>query len=174
MKKYIFISFFILTIVILGDKKELYTVEKCEAEQNIYHQAVFKLEKECSRISPFNKMMEYYDCSSHYNKKTSDVYTIKTINSELYAYNIPKEHVKFTKEPNFFYTDYFPVKTKDVSKQENFSYHDFINDISFSMTLKNKDGNLIKQINHVEYQSCLINLKNKETVLIKFFYGIPY
>ncbi len=174
MKKYIFISFFILIIFLLGNKKELYTVEKCEAEQNIYHQAVLKLENECSRISLVTKMIEYYDCSSYYNKKTSDVYTIKTMNSELYTYNIPKEHVTFNKEYNFFYTNNFPIKTKDVSNQENFSYNEFINDISFSMTLKNKNENLIQQISQSEYQSCLINLKNKEPVLIKSFYGIPY
>jgi hypothetical protein len=61
MKKYIFISFFILTIVILGDKKELYTVEKCEAEQNIYHQAVLKLEKEWTETKGKNAFAEACD-----------------------------------------------------------------------------------------------------------------
>lgn len=96
------------------------------------------------------------------------------MNSELSSYNIPKEDIQFNKEYNFFYTNNLPVKTKDVSKQENFSYNEFINDISFSMTLKNEKGQLFKQINHVEYQSCLIDLKNKNTIMIKSFYGIPY
>ncbi len=174
MKKIIFISFCILIFVFLGYKKEEYTVKECSAEQKVYHQAVFKLKKECSRFSVVTKMTEHYDCSSNYYKNTSDTYMIKTINAELSNYNIPKEHVKFNKEQHFFYTDYFPAKTKDVSKQEDFYYNDFINDISFSMTLTNKNGKLIKRIYPYEYQTCLIDLKNKNTISINYFYGIPY
>lgn len=174
MKKIILICIFVLIIVVLGDKKQSFNVEECSVEQNIYHNAIFKQEKECSRISLVTKMIEYYDCSSHYYKKISDTYTIQTINSELSSYNIPKEQVKFHNTAKFFYTDNFPVITKDASKQKNFSHNNFVNDVSFSMTLKNKDTHLIKEINQTEYQNCLIDLKNKNTIFINYFYGIEY
>lgn len=174
MKKIIFICIFVLIIVVLGDKKQSFNVEECSVEQNIYHNAIFKQEKECSRISLVTKMIEYYDCSSHYYKKISDTYTIQTINSELNSYNIPKEYVKFNNKLKFFYTDHFPLINKDLSRQDNFSYNNFVNDISFSMKLKNNDNYLIKEINQTEYQNCLIDLKNKNTVFINYFYGIEY
>lgn len=112
LKKYIFISFFILIIFLLGNKKELYTVEKCEAEQNIYHQAVLKLENECSRISLVTKIIEYYDCSSYYNKKTSDVYTIKTMNSEFILIIFLKNTLHLTKNIISFTQTIFLLKQK--------------------------------------------------------------